>query len=243
MSEVSDDLKELYNDYYSDEIKLKRFISAKDSVGKIKKIINGKTFKHILDVGVGEGSVLQEIEKQAISEKISAVEISQSGIDAVKERGLKTLERIVSFDGYHLPFSDKEFDLAIATYVLEHVEHERSFLHEISRCADKIIISIPLEHTRKINYARAAGQSIGHINFYTIDTFRSILETSGLTIEDSFSYTTSREYEEFCSPRYAYIKHLIKKYALALAPKLATYLFTYYAIAICKQIDQSDKNT
>lgn len=241
VSEVSNNLKELYKNYYSDEIKVKRHLAAVDSVREIKRITKGKKFNHILDIGVGEGAVLQELENCGFSKKISAVEISQSGIDAVKERDLKTLVEIKQFDGYQLPYSDKEFDLAIATHVLEHVEHERSFLKEISRVADRVIISVPLEHTRKINYARVAGVSIGHINFYTIDTFRSILETSGLIIEDSYTCVTSKEYELFCSPKFGHMKYFIRKLALAISPRLAGFLFMYMAIAICRVDDKKRK--
>lgn len=160
-------------------------------------------------------------------------------IDAVKNRELNSLKEILLFDGYKIPFDDNIFQYSIATYVLEHIEHERAFLREMARVSNKIIVSVPLEHTRKIMQARKAGKTIGHINFYTKETFRNVLETSGLFVEDLIVYTTSKEYEVFCSPRFGAIKYFLRNLTLSILPKLSGYLFTYMAIALCSPIKKN----
>lgn len=183
---------------------------------------------------VQDGTVLQELESAKIAKKISVAEISNSGINIIKKRNLNTLVDIKQFDGYSIPYSNKSFDLSISTYVLEHVEHERLFLKEMARVSDYVLISIPLENTIFIKKALKAGEKIGHINFYTIETFKNLLTTSGLEVIKIYPYTTSLEYERFVSPKYGGVKYFLRKNSLTIAPRLAQRVFTYMGIALCK---------
>ena len=231
---LSNELRELYDGYYDEKVQEKRALSARDSMRELKRVSGGRPFERLLDVGAGEGAVLHELEQSGFAEKISVVEISDSGIEAIRERGLSTLESIQKFDGYSIPHPEKSFDVSLATYVLEHVEHERLFLKELARVSQRVIIAVPLEHTLQLRKAREAGKAIGHINFYTPETFRSVLETSGLEVENLFPYTTSRQYESFVSPKLGPYKYFVRKAALKIAPRLACSVLTYMAIAMCK---------
>jgi ubiquinone/menaquinone biosynthesis C-methylase UbiE len=231
---LSKELKQLYDGYYSQGVKKKRLISAKDSVREIKNITKGLEISNLLDVGSGDGTVIEEMEQSKVSNSISIAEISDSSIDVIKSRNIKSILEIKQFDGYNIPYEDKSFDISTATYVLEHVEHERLFLREMARVSDYVLISVPLENTIGIEKALKAGVKIGHINFYTIETFKSILETSGLEVVSIYAYTTSLEYEMLCSKKYGRYKYLIRKTILKLAPKIARRYFTYMGIALCK---------
>jgi len=231
---LSKELKDLYDTYSTEGVKTKRLLSAKDSVREIKNITNELEINHLLDVGAGDGTVLHEMENEKIASNLSVAEISDSGIEIINNRNLKTLVNVKQFDGYTIPYPDKSFDLALATYVLEHVEHERLFLKEMGRVSDYVLISVPLENTVKIKKALEAGKSIGHINFYTIDTFGSILETAGLEVIKIYPFTTSLEYEKFCSPKFGALKYYIRKTLLSLFPKFSLRRFTYMGIALCK---------
>lgn len=232
---LTDEMKELYEGYYEQEVEQKRTLSAKDSFHEIQRVTRGRTFEHLLDVGTGDGAVIQEIDKSSFAKKISAVEISNSGILATQKRELQKLVDIQSFDGYEIPYSDDAFDVAMAIYVLEHVEHERLFLREMARVSSDLIISIPLEHTMRLRRARMAGKAIGHVNYYTLETFRNILETSGLEVVNLHPYTTSREYEVFVSGKKGVIKQMIRSALLKLSQRFACNTLTYHAIAHCKR--------
>ena len=232
---LTEEMKELYEGYYEQEVEQKRTLSARDSFHEIKKVTRGQTYEHLLDVGTGDGAVIQEIDDSSFVKKISAVEISNSGIQATEKRNLKKLVDIKAFDGYEIPYPDNSFDIAMAIYVLEHVEHERMFLREIARVANELVISIPLEHTFRIRRARMAGKAIGHVNYYTLETFRNILETSGLEVVNLHPYTTSREYEVFVSGKKGIVKQLIRSTLLSISPRLACNSLTYHAIAHCKK--------
>jgi len=231
---LSQELKNLYDGYYTKGVKRKRVLSAIDSVREIKTITQSIEINTLLDVGSGDGTVLQEIENAGLAKKISVAEISDSSIEIIKKRGLKSIESIKQFDGYKIPYDDKSFDVSMATYVLEHVEHERMFLKEMARVSNYVLISVPLENTISIKQALKAGEKIGHINFYNLDTFRSILETSGLEVVNIYPYTTSLEYEKLCSKKYGKYKYFIRKNLLKIVPQKAMRYFTYMGIALCK---------
>lgn len=232
---LGQEFKNLYEGYYDGSVNEKRAISARDSMREIARVSQGQRFKSLLDVGSGDGAVLSEMERSGFAEKLTAVEISESGIAAIQQRNLKSLTEVQPFDGYKIPFADNTFDVAVSTYVLEHVEHERLFLKEMARVADRIIVSIPLENTMRIKNSLKRAKSIGHINFYTFETFNNVLETSGLKVEKSFVYATSLEYEQYCSRRFGRLKYMTRSTTLGLNQSLACRLFCYMAIAMCRK--------
>ena len=226
-------LKSFYDGYYTDVVATKRIIAAVQSVDHLQTLA-GNSLGSLLDVGSGEGAVLQEVSRRGLATSMDAVEISASGIDRINARQLPILRSVQSFDGYKLPFEDKAFDTAIAIHVLEHVEHERLFLREIARVAKRVFIEVPLEHTFRLKRSIAKGKPFGHINHYTQDRFLNVLETSGLTLTHSRVFSNSLAYETFLAggPK-GTIKHAIRSGAIRIAPSLAPKLFVYLGAALC----------
>lgn len=161
---------------------LKREITSTQTVGHLEKIVNGETFDTILDIGAGEGAVLDKLHKGKIGETLGAVEISTSGKAAIEARGIPNLKSVEMFDGYHIPHPDKSYDLGLAIHVVEHVEHERMFLAEAAGVCKKLYVEVPLEHTRYMQRAIRISGQYGHINFYTPLSLENLLKTSGLQL-------------------------------------------------------------
>ncbi|MEH2557182.1 ubiquinone/menaquinone biosynthesis C-methylase UbiE [Bradyrhizobium algeriense] len=229
----SAELRDFYDGYYNEAVAAKRTIAAKQSVDHLVRL-GGKSLGHLLDVGAGDGAVLQEIESRRIASKLDAVEISSSGIDRVTSRRLSTLNAIRSFDGYRLPFEDKSFDTTIAIHVLEHVEHERLFLNELKRVSKRVFIEVPLEHTFRLQRSIVMGKPFGHINHYTFDRFINLLDTCGLKPVASKIFPNSLAYETFVGGKAAgSAKHVIRSTALKFAPALAPNVFVYLGAAMC----------
>ncbi|WP_246711490.1 class I SAM-dependent methyltransferase [Rhizobium leguminosarum] len=114
------ELMDMYEDYYADgAVAEKRAIAARQSLGHILKVAPGRTYDKVIDIGAGEGAVLSELSASGIATSLAAVEISKSGIDAIRARKLPSLSAVDQFDGYKIPHSDKAFDLALAIHVLE----------------------------------------------------------------------------------------------------------------------------
>lgn len=226
-SGTSQELSDFYSDYYSnDALARKRALAASDSVDHIQSLNKG-SLGRLLDVGAGNGSVLQEIVRRKLASEICALEISASGIERINELDLPVVKEVKAFDGYAIPYGDASFDSAICIHVMEHVEHERMLLREIARVAKNIYVEIPLEGglRGRTNY------KFGHINYYTPLSITALLETSGLEVVSSQVFTSSLAYEQYLYGKTGgklrnMTRNLLLKGLGPRASELMTYLFT-----------------
>lgn len=177
MNAVSGELQVMYEDYYSGDelIRKKRELAATTSADMIQKLFGNK-LGSVCDVGAGNGNVAQQLADRSMYDALYALEISGSGIEAIKARNLPNLVEVRDFDGYNTGYTDRQFDVSMAIHVVEHVEHERMFLRELGRIAKEVYVEIPLEGGIKGKVNR----TYGHINYYTPPYFLNLLETSGL---------------------------------------------------------------
>ena len=226
---------DIYDDYYTDgKVAAKREIASKQSVGHIETIIQGHSFGRILDIGAGEGAVLDKLNKKGLGKTLGAVEISSSGVEAIKSRKIPNLVSLDIFDGYHIPHPDNSFDLGLAVHVVEHVEHERMFLREAARVCKKLYIEVPLEHTRDLSKAIRMSGPAGHINFYTPLSFENLLKTSGLRVERQMTFAHDLAYEQHLAGALkGWAKYKLRTQFLRFAPKAALRNMVYMAGALC----------
>jgi ubiquinone/menaquinone biosynthesis C-methylase UbiE len=237
---VSDSLNSMYEDYYENDPRtlLKRELTALEVFQHIQQVYDHKHVGKLLDVGAGEGSLLQRLGQSGFADALYGVEISQSGINAIRSKDIPDLVEVLQFDGYKIPYADQFFDVAIASHVLEHVEHERLFLAELKRVAKDVLIEIPLEHNFRVQRAIQGGRKYGHINFYTADTFVNLLDTSGLKCKNYQVVTLSSAFESFMYGKFkGTVKSLIRQSLLKVAPRLATSLMVYFCMANCSSSD------
>jgi 2-polyprenyl-3-methyl-5-hydroxy-6-metoxy-1,4-benzoquinol methylase len=233
---VDRELQELYDACYTTgSIEEDREITSRQTLEHIKIITGNKKLKKIIDIGAGNGSLIQAISELDICESISAVEISSSGVEVIQKKNIKKLISLSKFDGYSIPHGDNEFDLGLTTHVVEHVEHERMFLKEAARVCKKLYVEVPLEHTISLDKTISISRPLGHINFYTKKSFDNLIRTSGLTIEKSIIFPASLEREIFIanSQLIGFIKNKIRTNALKIAPNIATHVFVYMYGVIC----------
>jgi ubiquinone/menaquinone biosynthesis C-methylase UbiE len=237
MTTTDRDLMQLYDRYYVDgAVESKRAATARQTRNHIRSITNGREYESILDIGAGDGAVLEQIAKCGIGKSLSAVEISTSGLDAIRKRSIASLKGLHQFDGYNIPFPDKSFDLGLAVHVVEHVEHERMFLREAARVCRQIYVEVPLEHTRDVRRSIRISGPYGHINFYTPHTFENLLKTAGLQVDNFIVFPHDLEFEQFMSGvGIGWAKYQIRAGLLRIAPMLATRTLVYMAGALCSQ--------
>lgn len=172
--------------------------------------------------------------KRGLGKTLGAVEISTSGVEAIKARKISNLASVDIFDGYHIPHADKTFDLDLAIHVVEHVEHERMFLTEAARVCKKLYIEVPLEHTRNLTKAIRMSGPYGHINFYTPLTFDNLLKTSGLKVERLMTFAHDLAYEQHLYGKSkGWVKYKLRTEFLRFAPKAAVRSMVYMAGALC----------
>ena len=120
---------------------------------------------------------------------------------------------IKQFDGYNLPFADHQFDLAICSHVIEHVEHPRKLLIEIKRISKYQLFEVPIDFSFRVDKKFKHFNSYGHINIYTPALFNFLLKTAGFDIINRKYALYNKEIITFQTERYSfqYFKILIKR--------------------------------
>jgi len=171
-----------YDEQYTPAIQQWRELAGKYKASNIREVCAGRTFPRVLDVGAGEGAVLLHLDAWPQKKELYAVEISHSGVSMIQSRRLQSVVEVKQFDGYHLSYPDKFFDLAILSHVLEHVEYPRALLREIKRVARQLAIEVPCEYARGADARVEHFLSYGHIDLYTPTLLRFLLRSEGFAI-------------------------------------------------------------
>jgi len=182
MISIDKQVMDAYNNQYSDKSEEWRKIGA---VGKAKNIIElskSFSFNKVVEIGAGDGNLLLKLSEEKFGNELTAVEISDSAINQINKKNINKLKEVIKFDGYQLPFKDKEFDLAICSHVIEHVEHPRILLREIKRVSNHQIFEVPIDFSFHVDKKVNHFLSYGHINIYTPSLFKFLLKSEGFNI-------------------------------------------------------------
>lgn len=100
--------------------------------------------RSILDVGCGEGFILEKLRESKIGEELVGIDFSKDAIQIGKGLHPKLSLKVGSI--YDIPFKPNSFDLVICSEVLEHLENPEKALLELERVTKKnCIISVPHE--------------------------------------------------------------------------------------------------
>lgn len=185
----------------------------------------------VLEVGCGEGAVLVELSSKGFSNEIYGSELSPSGVDVTSKRDIPGLIECRVADGSKLPYPDGRFDLAILAHVVEHVEDPRAVLKEAARVARHVYIEVPLELRWRMRRNYADG-FLGHINFYSNQAFRLLVQTSDLRIVRQKVTQPSWEAYSFQYGFRGMVGFVVKAALLRVCPPLAMTLFTYHGFIL-----------
>jgi ubiquinone/menaquinone biosynthesis C-methylase UbiE len=97
---------------------------------EIDRLINGFACESLLDVGCGEGRIMEMLWKEG--RKISGIDISPEMIKQADHR-LAGKARLVVGDSELLPWPDREFDAVICIFSFHHYPRPTAVLKEMSR--------------------------------------------------------------------------------------------------------------
>jgi len=192
--ELSHSIKESYSQQYSEKgLSEWRTLGAKYKALNIVELAKDLKLEKVLEVGAGDGSILDWLSKWNFNKSLYAIEISQSGLDSIKKKSIEYLKEVLLFNGYEIPYPDNHFDLVICSHVLEHVEHERILLREIKRVSKYQIFEVPIDFSfyldKKVNHFLG----YGHINIYTPSLFRFLLTTENFKVLKDKCYLYDKE--------------------------------------------------
>ena len=234
MTTVSASLRRQYDRYYeagpSEWRRLGALAKAENAVALCASVPHTS----VLEIGAGEGALLARLAELGFAQALHAAEISESGVRAIRARGIPGLMDCRSIDGDTLPWPDARFDLAILSHVLEHAEHPRRLLAEAARVARSVFVEVPLEDTLRLP-RDFAPDPVGHINFFHRKSLRRFVQTCGLEVLAERVATPAREAMVFRSGRRGALVHAVKQLGLSLAPALATRVFTYHGALLCRR--------
>lgn len=250
MNKVTGTIIESYDNFYTGSESRWRMLCAKAKAQNLIEVCKENRFQKVLEVGAGDGSILHYLNQSGFSPELYALEISQSGVELIKNRNLRNLVDVQVFDGYKIPYPDDSFDLVILSHVLEHVEHERLLIRELKRVARFIAIEVPLDYRFGVDLRIKHFLSYGHINIYTPTLIRFLLQTEGLTIKSektSLILPETTKYNEFVNknaPKSAFkalkidLEYYVKK---ALGKLLGKNRTEKFANAYTVLTERSDK--
>jgi ubiquinone/menaquinone biosynthesis C-methylase UbiE len=155
---------------------IKRFFKS------LTKLIHGRHYKFVLDVGCGEGVPLLNI----LSELHSNNCINGVDFDEIKLLMIKNnipQGNFVKGNIYNLPYKSKTFDLIICLEVLEHLSYPQKALEEIERVSSQdILFSVPNEplwtflNIVCLKYIRNFCNTPGHCQKWSSFNFKNLVK-------------------------------------------------------------------
>jgi ubiquinone/menaquinone biosynthesis C-methylase UbiE len=232
--QLNDQLKGNYADYYENEDSEWRRLGAVDKANNIVTLCDHLPHRSVLEIGAGDGSILKRLSELQFGEELHALEISPSGVEAIKRKAIPGLRDCTLFDGYHVPYKDDLFDVAVLSHVIEHVEHPRQLLYEASRVARYVFVEVPLLDVSRFPNDFVLDH-VGHINFYSPRTFRWLVQTCGLRVMSQMTTNPSRDTYSFQSGRRGVINYYVKQVLLGAVPSFATAHFSYHCSLLCER--------
>jgi len=134
----------------------------------------------VLDVGFGLGYGLTILSISA--SEVTGIDVDKKCIEYCQDTLIGRNPKVLClkhYDGYHIPFSDNNFDLVTCIDVLEHVENYEIFLAELMRVSKKgVFISTP---NRRPEYTNKDGspKNYWHLREWSFDELSQILERYG----------------------------------------------------------------
>jgi ubiquinone/menaquinone biosynthesis C-methylase UbiE len=230
---LSHNLKSHYKNSYLNGESEWRSLGAIDKANNIIKLSQKLVHNSILEIGAGEGSILNRLSDLKYGQKYFALEISESGVDTIKKRKINGLKEFKIYDGYNIPYNDRKFDIAILSHVLEHVEYPRKLIYEAARVAKHVLVEVPLEDTIRLPNDFTF-MNVGHINFYSTKTIRRLIQTCNMKVLNQIITNPSKKIYQFKSGKKFVVRYYIRNIFLRIIPFIATKIFTYHTTLIYK---------
>jgi methionine biosynthesis protein MetW len=151
------------------------------------------TGSRIIDLGCGNGTLIRKLQRER-SANVKGMEISPSGVDACRAKGLDVIRGHI--DG-KLPFGDNEFDYAVCNVTIQMVMYPELLLTEMKRIARYQIVSFPnfAFYRNRIQFILNGAMpeymlfgykwfNTGHVHQLSLSDFKKLVErTGGLRIK------------------------------------------------------------
>lgn len=206
-------------------------LSTRIIMSLLHEYLEGSRF--FIEVGGGTGSVCAEAIKRGIAPNRAAVlDLSFHSLEIGKKNAaaLGVSLNTIQCDALNLPLGESNVDVAVYREVIEHLPDDQAAIVELRRVLKPggvVVFTIPIEIR--------ASKEAGHLRRYTEESFRNVLESSGLKV-DRVQYTTLLSHYLWTYP-----KHFIIGCWLLFTGNLRAYLRgetvpSYYATPFHQRI-------
>ena len=228
-------LKANYEDFYlSRDVAEWRRLGAIDKTANILKLCHAIPHDTVLEIGAGNGAILENLSAKGFAREYRALDISSSGVELIRRKHIPGLSEAATFDGYRTHYADDQFDLVILSHVVEHVEHPRLVLYEAARVGKRLFVEIPLEDNARLA-DDFAFDHVGHVNAYSRKTMRRLLQSCRFRVLGETVANHSKAIYRFQKGSKGLVNCAIKEILLRTCPRLATSLYVYHAAFLCEK--------
>lgn len=153
-------------------------------LAQVKNVLMHINARHMLglDVGCGEGHMLDLMCRESVIDKIVAVDIDNERL-AYAKRIYPSYSYVIS-DAYKLCFAKNTFDYIIATEIIEHLANTSGIMQELIRVTKPdayFIVSVPHEPFFQIGnlfrgkHLKRLGKTPTHVHFWKRHEIRRLL--------------------------------------------------------------------
>jgi len=109
-------------------------------------LLNANNIRSALDVGCGEGWLMENLEKHLSSVvSLVGIDVSEVGLDRARNKHIPKAN-FIKYDGKTFPLEDCSFDVVISSFVFEHLSNPMETFQEMVRVTKKdglVIIACP----------------------------------------------------------------------------------------------------
>lgn len=209
-----------------------RRLGAIGKTANILKLCSSYPHGSVLEIGAGDGAILSRLSELEFSDNLYALEISENAVSIIAQRKIGALKECTLYDGYHIPYGDNTFDLALLSHVLEHAEYPRKLLYEARRVARYVFVEVPLEDTIRQKRDFIFDQ-VGHINSYSAKSVRRLVQSVGLKVLRQTVTNPPYGVYRYRFGAKAFLRFYLKQWLLGSFPAIATHVFTYHCSLMC----------
>ena len=217
-----------------------RALSARGKADHVIRLCAGAGISpaSTLDVGCGDGVLLAELHADGFGGVLHAVEITQVAVDIAA--GRPEIDSVALYDGDHLPAADGQYDLGIASHVLEHVPRPPALLREMARACRAVVVEVPLEDnlSARRGSKREHASEIGHLQRLSRASMREVVSEAGLRVAAEIDDPLPREVHTFFAATgrdhaVGTAKWMVRAGLHRAAPGAARRLFTVHYACLC----------
>jgi len=196
----------------------------------------------VVEIGCGDGAVLARLDELGFADAYVGAELSESALELARKRKLRAAVRWTDVTTGSKELADQSVDLVVLSHVVEHAADPRGLIAEAARIGRAVFVEVPLEHHWR-SPRNWRWQSLGHINFYTPNTLRWLVESAiapgRLNVIAEKVTSVDLDALTFQNGRIGgWLRWSIKRSLLAIVPWLAIRLFTYHGSVLAVRAER-----